>query len=321
MIDSKHWEWGPGVCRKHRGQSLPCQVCIDLKDPDLFDPDAKPPSNMDLIARSKSVSFSGLVRPAVFDTSDLSRDDWAAMAGDHESLPGHLKRRIAASVRQGETREQTQKRIFESHWYQTQPSQDHYASRALPGESRIDTKNRLFAEIYGQSTWAALQSSFKWQEASWLEREELTRQYLQRDRPASLRVPNIFETRLGRRYGTARPMTPEERAAAEKYHGIDRPDIPYHLIQSGGADIFREPVRVNMGLTEFNINIPEVLCITEEESLAVCSSVMENFRTWFLNRLSSVSSTSPTPAPTTDTPSSSLPGSNPKEPPSSKSSG
>ncbi len=33
--DSKHWDWGVGFCRKHRGNSTPCQACIDTNDPDL----------------------------------------------------------------------------------------------------------------------------------------------------------------------------------------------------------------------------------------------------------------------------------------------
>jgi hypothetical protein len=34
-MDSKHWDWGKGFCRKHLGNGVPCQVCIATNDPDL----------------------------------------------------------------------------------------------------------------------------------------------------------------------------------------------------------------------------------------------------------------------------------------------
>lgn len=37
--DSKQWEWGRGVCNKHRGHEIPCKACIETNDPELFRPD------------------------------------------------------------------------------------------------------------------------------------------------------------------------------------------------------------------------------------------------------------------------------------------
>jgi hypothetical protein len=34
-MDSKHWDWGKGYCRKHLGNGVPCQVCIATADPEL----------------------------------------------------------------------------------------------------------------------------------------------------------------------------------------------------------------------------------------------------------------------------------------------
>lgn len=33
--DSEAWDWGRGFCRKHRGQGVPCQTCIEQNDADL----------------------------------------------------------------------------------------------------------------------------------------------------------------------------------------------------------------------------------------------------------------------------------------------
>jgi hypothetical protein len=34
-MDSVHWDWGTGFCRKHPGNGVPCPACIRLNDPDL----------------------------------------------------------------------------------------------------------------------------------------------------------------------------------------------------------------------------------------------------------------------------------------------
>lgn len=33
--DSQHWDWGVGYCRLHRGQGVPCPICIEQQHPDL----------------------------------------------------------------------------------------------------------------------------------------------------------------------------------------------------------------------------------------------------------------------------------------------
>lgn len=37
--DSRVWDWASGACLNHKGQELPCQVCIKTRDMDLFRPD------------------------------------------------------------------------------------------------------------------------------------------------------------------------------------------------------------------------------------------------------------------------------------------
>jgi hypothetical protein len=81
-MDSKHWDWGKGYCRKHLGNGVPCQVCIATNDPDL-DPPAKPK----IVTREMLEKFIG-ENPCVevHDAYERDRAEWA------ERVSGELDR-------------------------------------------------------------------------------------------------------------------------------------------------------------------------------------------------------------------------------------
>lgn len=66
--DSPHWQWGPGICNKHRGQSLPCKACIEAGDPDLTgEPTAQAEPKTTIVVNNTvgKVAYEQLMNPAL----------------------------------------------------------------------------------------------------------------------------------------------------------------------------------------------------------------------------------------------------------------
>jgi hypothetical protein len=81
-MDSKHWDWGKGYCRKHLGNGVPCRVCIETEDPDL----ERTAEDWERLAGSIAVGGRDETLEHLYDTD---REAWAELVrvSIEKSLP------------------------------------------------------------------------------------------------------------------------------------------------------------------------------------------------------------------------------------------